>query len=296
MRTTMISYEEFEDIVVNTLKRNISSNEDQKKAISSHANESLFIVAGPGSGKTTVIVLKILKYIFVDDIAPDEILATTFTRKAANELHSRILSWGDQIKNYLLDNIVEDDPVKEMELMDFIEKKIDLNKINIGTTDSVAEDLLRIHREPGTNQPLVIEDFVTKSAMTNILLKDNIYLNENLKEYLKSFTPKEKLEEPSKMAEIILNMKNRMYYDQVNFDEIYDKFEEGSGAKLTLNCIKDYEDELKKRNIIDFPMLEFKFLNKLKNHKLDIFLDNIKIILIDEYQDTNLIQEDIYLQ
>lgn len=31
MRTTMISYEEFEDIVVNTLKRNISSNEDQKK-------------------------------------------------------------------------------------------------------------------------------------------------------------------------------------------------------------------------------------------------------------------------
>ena len=41
-------------------------------------------------------------------------------------------------------------------------------------------------------------------------------------------------------------------------------------------------------------MLEFKFLNKLKNHKLDIFLDNIKIILIDEYQDTNLIQEDIY--
>ena len=29
-------------------------------------------------------------------------------------------------------------------------------------------------------------------------------------------------------------------------------------------------------------MLEFKFLNKLKNHKLDIFLDNIKIILIDE--------------
>ena len=92
------------------------------------------------------------------------------------------------------------------------------------------------------------------------------------------------------MAEIILNMKNRMYYDQVNFDEIYDKFEEGSGAKLTLNCIKDYEDELKKRNIIDFPMLEFKFLNKLKNHKLDIFLDNIKIILIDEYQDTNFAQ------
>ncbi len=290
----MISYEEFEDIIVNTLKRDISSNKDQKKSISANANESLFIVAGPGSGKTTVIVLKILKYIFVDDITPEEILATTFTRKAANELHSRILSWGDQIKKHLLENIVEDDPIKEMELINFIEKKIDLNKINIGTTDSVAEDLLRVHREPGTNQPLVIEDFVAKSAMTNILIKDNRYLNENLKEYLKSFTPKEKLEEPSKMAEIILNMKNRIYYDQVDFNELYNKFPEGSGANLTLTSIKDYEEELKKRNIIDFPMLESKFLDKLKNHKLDIFLDNIKIILIDEYQDTNLIQEDIY--
>ena len=124
----MISYDEFEDIVVNILKRNISSNKDQKKSISSSADKSLFIVAGPGSGKTTVIVLKILKYIFVDDIAPEEILATTFTRKAANELHSRILSWGDQIKNHLLENIVEDDPIKEMELINFIEKKIDLNK------------------------------------------------------------------------------------------------------------------------------------------------------------------------
>ena len=294
MRIKMISYDEFEDIIVNILKRNISSNKDQEKSISSSADKSLFIVAGPGSGKTTVIVLKILKYIFVDDIAPEEILATTFTRKAANELHSRILSWGDQIKNHLLENIVEDDPIKEMELINFIEKKIDLNKINIGTTDSVAEDLLRVHREPGTNQPLVIEDFVAKSTMTNILIKNNRYLNENLKEYLKSFTPKEKLEEPSKMAEIILNMKNRIYYDQVDFNEVYAKFPKGSGANLTLTSIKDYEEELKKRNIIDFPMLESKFLDKLKNHKLDIFLDNIKIILIDEYQDTNLIQEDIY--
>ena len=57
----MISYEEFEDIVVNILKRDISSNEDQKRAILSDCNESLFIVAGPGSGKTTVMVLKILK-------------------------------------------------------------------------------------------------------------------------------------------------------------------------------------------------------------------------------------------
>ena len=87
----MISYEEFEDIVVKILNRDISSNNDQRSAILSPSNKSLFIVAGPGSGKTTVMVLKILKYLFVDDIEPNSILATTYTRKAAEELYSRVL-------------------------------------------------------------------------------------------------------------------------------------------------------------------------------------------------------------
>ncbi|WP_225370790.1 UvrD-helicase domain-containing protein [Methanobrevibacter arboriphilus] len=94
----MITYSQFENIVVNKLNRDISTNKDQNKAISSNVDQSLFIVAGPGSGKTTVMVLKILKFIFVDDINPNEIIATTFTRKAANELNSRILGWGDEIK------------------------------------------------------------------------------------------------------------------------------------------------------------------------------------------------------
>ena len=76
----MIDYNDFEEIVVNVLERDISSNEDQKLAISSAQDQSLFIVAGPGSGKTTVMVLKILKFIFVDDVSPNEILATTFTK------------------------------------------------------------------------------------------------------------------------------------------------------------------------------------------------------------------------
>lgn len=174
----MITYEEFEDIVVNILNRDISSNKDQSKAISSKANESLFIVAGPGSGKTTVMVLKILKYIFVDDILPNEILSTTFTKKAADELYSRILSWGDQIKNHLLENITDFNKIMKI-------NRIDFNQINVGTTDSIAEELLRVHKDPGTNLPVVIEDFVAKSAMTNSgLLKDNRYLDKDLREYL----------------------------------------------------------------------------------------------------------------
>lgn len=288
----MISYEEFEDIVVNILKRDISSNEDQKKAILSESYKSLFIVAGPGSGKTTVMVLKILKYIFVDDIDPSEILATTFTRKAAEELYSRILGWGDEIKNYLTSALDEDDFDDIAKILKI--EQIDFNQINIGTTDSVAEELLRKYKHPGETQPVVIEDFVANSAMIKILIKDEKYLDKDLVEYLKELKGLAKLQEPARMSEILIEIKNRIYYDQVDFDELYRIAEENKGAKMALDCIREYENTLKDRHTIDFSMLESTFLEKLKNNNLEEFLDEIKIVLIDEYQDTNLIQEDIY--
>ena len=287
----MISYEEFEDIIVNTLKRDISSNKDQKEAILSEPDKSLFIVAGPGSGKTTVMVLKILKYIFVDDINPSNIIATTFTRKAADELYSRILGWGDEIKNHLIDE--NDGSFEAAEKIVKIER-IDFNQINIGTTDSIAEQLLRDNKKPGENQPIVIEEFVANSAMIKILIENERYLNKSLVEYLKELSGKTKLEEPSKMSEILMEVKNRIYYDQVDFDELYNKTPADSGFRLALDCIREYENTLKKRNTIDFAMLESAFLEKLKNDELELFLDDIEIVLIDEYQDTNLIQEDIY--
>ena len=288
----MISYEKFEDIVVNILNRDISSNHDQKKAILSQSDKSLFIVAGPGSGKTTVMVLKILKYIFVDGIEPNEILATTFTRKAAAELNSRILGWGDQIKTHLLDEIT-DDTFDNIEKMLEIER-IDFNQIHLGTTDSVAEELLREFRKPGETQPVIIEDFVANSAMIKILIEDKRYQNTNLSEYLKQLSGRQKLEEPSLMSKILIELKNRMYYDEVDFNELYEKTEPNSGLRLALDCIREYEDTLKDRHTIDFSMLEKSFLEKLKGNELEDFLDEIRIVLIDEYQDTNLIQEDIY--
>ena len=100
----MIKWESFQDIIVENLGRKISKedNPDQNRAISAPLTESQFLVAGPGSGKTTVMVLKVLKFIYVDDVNPSSILATTFTRKAASELRSRILSWGDEIRQALL--------------------------------------------------------------------------------------------------------------------------------------------------------------------------------------------------
>ena len=283
----MISNEEFEEIVVNVLERDISSNEDQKNAIFSQPNQSLFLVAGPGSGKTTVMVLKILKFIFVDDINPNEILATTFTKKAAEELYSRILGWGDEIKNHIIDG--SDD----FEIFEKI-ARIDFNQIQVGTTDKLAEEIMRQHKEPGTNHPIIIENFVSNSAMIKILSENERYKDENLKECLKRLTGREKLDEPSKMSGILLEIKDRIFHDQIDMDRLYEEYKNDRGMTLILDCIQEYENILIRRNTMDFAMLESRFLKLLKENRLNMFLDTIRIVLVDEYQDTNLIQEDIY--
>ena len=318
----MISYEEFKEIVVKTLKRDISSNQDQNSAISSRADQSLFIVAGPGSGKTTVMVLKILKFIFVDDISPNEILATTFTKKAAKELMSRILSWGNEIKKEIVssymeksfnDEFSEDSPFSDSSyVLKFTKKvqKLDLNQIVTGTIDSVAEEMLRIHRDAGTNQPVLIEEAAAHTAMINAgLLKEDRFQNEALQEYLAEITGVQlnpgqipKVSNISRMADILLKIKDVIYYNRVDIEELEREIDKDKndplflGRKKTLNIITEYINALKDRNIYDFTMLENEFFTRLETGKLDIFLKDMKIILVDEYQDTNLLQESIYFE
>ena len=303
----MIDYKEFEEIVVNVLERDISSNEDQKLAISSPKDQSLFIVAGPGSGKTTVMVLKILKFIFVDDVSPNEIMATTFTRKAASELLSRILSWGDKIKSKLIANymdkmfsgeITDDSIIKEI-------NRIDFNQINIGTIDSIADELLRIHRQAGTSQPILIEDFVANSVMINeCLLKEDRYKHDSLQEYLAEITGKQsnteqkpKVKNLTMMASILIEIKEHIYYNMVDINKILSNIQATElGKQLALKLILEYAEILKSQNIYDFAMLETEFLRRLNSDSLNVFLNDIKIILVDEYQDTNLLQESIYFK
>ncbi len=303
----MIDYKEFEEIVVDILERDISSNEDQKLAISSPKDQSLFIVAGPGSGKTTVMVLKILKFIFVDDVSPNEIMATTFTRKAASELLSRILSWGDKIKKSIapvIMNKIANGEIVDSSAYDKI-KRIDFNQINVGTIDSIADELLRVHRKAGTSQPILIEDFVANSVMINeCLLKDNRYKNEALQEYLAEIKGKEsnterkpKIKNLTLMAETLINIKEHIYYNMVDIHDILkDVSSSEIGKQLALKLIIEYVERLQSQNIYDFAMLETEFLNRLNSDDLNVFLDDVKIILVDEYQDTNLLQESIYFK
>lgn len=287
----MIDWETYEKLVIEHLSRKISfaDNPDQHQAISAPTDQSQFLVAGPGSGKTTVMVLKILKFIYVDDVHPSSILATTFTRKAASELRSRILSWGDEIRQVLLKD-------HEFTEVHAYLRRLDFNQIITGTLDSISQDILKLHRAPGAAPPVVIQDFVTSALMLNKgLFDEEKHHNEDLKNYLVELRGGKFGFNTSEMCKQLLEIKDRIYYDQVQWEEIKNE-KEHPGFEVAYQAINDYLQELQNRGLFDFAMLEAEFLDQLKQHKLNDFQDGLKLILVDEYQDSNLLQEQIYFE
>ena len=85
-------------VLLETTRRN-PFNTRQWDVVRAGPTGCLHVVAGPGTDKTTSLVGRILKLIFVDQLPPGSILATTFTKKAAEEFRSRILSQGMALKD-----------------------------------------------------------------------------------------------------------------------------------------------------------------------------------------------------
>ncbi|MBR4396551.1 MAG: ATP-dependent helicase, partial [Methanobrevibacter sp.] len=223
----------------------------------------------------------------------------------------RILSWGDKIKKAIPVNIMTKiangeitDNSKYNQVKEDL-RKIDLNQMKIGTIDSIADELLRVYRQAGTSQPILIEDFVANSVMINeCLLKEDRYKKESLQEYLAEITGKEqKMDEKPKvknltlMAKTLIDIKEHIYYNMVDINDILKDIKSHEiGKQLALKLILEYVEILKSQNIYDFAMLETEFLKRLGSDSLKTFLSEIKIILVDEYQDTNLLQESIYFK
>ena len=66
-------------------------NENQRHAIE-HLDGPLFLVAGPGSGKTRVLLWRVVNMVAFHDVAPESIFLSTFTEKAAKQLQDGLIS------------------------------------------------------------------------------------------------------------------------------------------------------------------------------------------------------------
>ena len=154
----MIDINLFLELSEKILGKDLKSDKSQQEAITSGKDASLYIIAGPGSGKTTVMALRVLKLIFVDGEDPGSMVLTTFTRRAAQELRSRVLGWGDELLQGLRNEIKNESVLRTVE-------GVDLNKMYVGTLDSLAQDIMAEFKSPGEIEPVVIDDFVSTSIM-----------------------------------------------------------------------------------------------------------------------------------
>jgi len=287
----VISWNDFEHTVVTQLYRDIrrQSNPEQHDTIVAPLNQSLFIPAGPGSGKTTVITLKVLKLIFVDNVDPSHILVTTFTRKAAAELRSRILGWGDQMKRIFLSHPSYVSVRNQLQIINF-------NNIITGTLDSIAEEIMGDYRAPGAPSPVVIEDFVSNSLMVRVgLFEHGRHNNQILKNYITSLRGAWPPLNPSEISKILREINDRVLHDQININ-LYRSQSSDPGIPIVCDAIDDYNQELRNRLLYDFARLEHEFLTQLQARTLSRFLQDIKFVLVDEYQDSNYLQEQIYFE
>ena len=221
-------------------------NDSQKQAVN-HTDGPLLIVAGAGSGKTRVLTARITNIIKNKKAFPNQILAVTFTNKAAREMQNRV------------------------------SKFLNTEAINLpwlGTFHSICSKLLRKHAPAaGLNHNFTIIDIDDQ-----LRLIKNICKSENID--TKQLSPKF-------ILGIIDKWKNKGFYPQeveINNKDVYEK--------TTLPLYKLYQQKLVELNSCDFGDLllhAVKILEKNKDIR-EIYNKNFKYILVDEYQDTNFIQ------
>jgi DNA helicase-2/ATP-dependent DNA helicase PcrA len=268
----------------------------QRQAVEAPAAKPLFIVAGPGTGKTASLTLRILKLILVDGIAPRGILATTFTKKAAEELRSRILGWGFRVLE-----VLRNDPLLTPQQRAFV-AGLDINQVLTGTIDSLAEQLLRLHRPPGTQPPILVDDFVSKTMM----LQEGLFGGARWQDAdLDSFLLGIQAPNGSRFgyhigakAGLLQQLWERRHQDQVVWTQFSTAgpASELAARQHVVDAFTAYQAALGRKLMVDFSTLEHELLSRLRSGQMGEFTDELQIVLVDEYQDTNLMQEQIYFE
>lgn len=266
---------------------------EQESCILHPAQTPLQIVAGPGSGKTTVLVLRALRLVLVDGLLPEQILITTFTRKAADEIRSRLIEWGNQIVEYLRK---QGNAALQRHLA-----TVDINRFTTGTLDSICEDALRTMRAATDPAPALVEAFAANALMHRRGLTSTVYnggtIDPAVGTYLANFTFDG--QPPVNVSELVQSVRplfDRFAHDEVDLAQFV-TLPKDTAARGSLGRGYDaYVKALADGNRLDFALLERAFLERLRAGRLARLTDNVRALLVDEYQDTNLLQESIYFE
>lgn len=268
---------------------------EKRDAVDAAPGSPLYIVAGPGTGKTFCLTIRILKLLFVDGVPPRGIVATTFTRKAAHELRSRILGEGFKLRDALCA------PRRLPATLRAEVARIDVNQIRTGTTDSLCMDLLTEYREAGGHPPVPVDEFVSRTLMLRAgLFEDRRWLDKGLDSVLLDLAARTSRFDwnPGTKTKVLQALADRVAHDGIDIDAWVAAAgrRDAEGRKAVAAALAAYGDALTERGMLDYAGLESETLARMQAGRLGSFLSEVRAVLVDEYQDTNLLQERLYLE
>ena len=226
-------------------------NKEQAQAVQT-TQGAMLILAGAGSGKTKVLTTRIA-YMIENGVKPWNILAVTFTNKAAKEMKERI------------GRIIGEDKVKSMW---------------VGTFHGICGRILREN----------IDKYNTstgKKLDKNFTIYDDSDTNQIITRIIKKMNLDEKIYATKLVKSIISNAKNKMQ----DSDMLFRMSRDYKGQKIA-SVYEEYEKALNANNAIDFDdmlMLSVRLLEQNQEVRQKYF-EKFQHILVDEYQDTNLAQ------
>lgn len=226
-------------------------NKEQREAVET-VRGPLLVLAGAGSGKTKLLTSRIA-YLIQNGVRPRNILAVTFTNKAAKEMKER------------LGNILGENVVKYMW---------------VGTFHGICGRILRENIENYSFQS-------GKRLDKNFSIYDETDSNAVIKQAIKKLNLDDKVYAPKLVKTVISNAKNNMQ-DAYTFATFARDFKSQKIAQI----YEEYENSLNNNNAIDFDdmlMLTVKLLEQCKEVRQQYY-DRFQHILVDEFQDTNMAQ------
>lgn len=239
-----------------------NANDGQRKAISA-AEGPVLITAGPGTGKTYTLVQRTIYLIEECNVKPESIFVATFTEKAAKELITRITN---ELSNRGI--------------------AANINEMYIGTFHSLCLRILKEHLEyTRLRRNYRLLDAFDQQYM----VFQNIHRFRSI--------PQIEIALPNggawKQAAAVCNYVNNLSEELVTPEELMADADQSIAALGRM--LKEYRDILAEGNLMDFSSIQIEAYHLLRENAeiLDELRSQITHLMVDEYQDTNFIQEQL---
>ncbi len=257
-------------------------NEAQKLAVSS-IEGPVMVLAGPGTGKTQILALRIANILLNTQMDPYNILALTFTDNGAKAMKERLFRFIGNAAYFVsietfhgfANRIISEHPEV---FADHKERKI-------------LDDLTRFRLLEGVFRKLPLEDLVFKNNKIGYLKDANALIQKLKQENIDPELFRELVElEAEKLQAALdsgeLKEKALAYKKQKQFI--------ARNRELAL-VYSEYERELSRQSLFDFNDIINVTIAAFKSHPflLDIYAERYQYILADEFQDTNGAQSEI---